>query len=226
MPINMISAQSITNTSLYPYNQTNPKLINNITGQFDRIISMNMDKLDYALKDLPVVKIAGPPLSTLNFTITNSSGKIVLADKILTDSSGYATYSFNLTSFTRGIYLATINKGDIKSMEEFGVNLSLDCTPTSILTTKDSYYLGDAILIFGKAAPDCLLQVSLSDPDDKLTKSQQVMTGEMGIFSVFDFKIPKEGPTGIWSLEAASESFHLSTKFNVLPPTSSHINNS
>ncbi|MDE1725630.1 MAG: hypothetical protein KGH76_07035, partial [Thaumarchaeota archaeon] len=106
------------------------------------------------------------------------------------------------------------------------VDLSLDCTPTSILTTKDSYYRGDFILIFGKTDPNCLMQVVLTDPNDKQAKFQQAMSDKQGIFSVFDFKIPIDGPTGTWSLETRSESHHLSTKFAVLSPISSPLKQS
>ncbi len=231
--------KSVANAT-FSYSKWNPATKSNIENTVSRsfsftiysnksaddlgpVIAVNMDRLSYAQIDMPTIKIIGPPSSIMNLTITDSSGEERLADIITTDGAGFATYSFGLASYTPGTYHVTISKGDIESEVEFGVGLSLDCIPTNLLTTKDLYHPGDFIILFGKTGPDCLLQLSMTDPNGTQTRSEQTISDKQGRFAAFNFNIPLAGPTGTWTLEAQSESYHISTKIAVQSRVSSPL---
>ena len=86
---------------------------------------MALNKLNYEVTDKPILNISGPPSSTLNLVIVDPSYKEKFSDTILLGSDGLATYSFNLTSYTPGIYSAVINRGNDKVVKSFAIGLQI-----------------------------------------------------------------------------------------------------
>ncbi|MGI0088166.1 MAG: hypothetical protein ACREBI_09455 [Nitrosotalea sp.] len=174
-----------------------------------------LDKLNYQITDKPVLSISAPPASTLNLVIVDPSDKEKFSDTILVGPSGFTTYSFNLTSYTPGIYSAVLTRGDDKTGNDFAVGLQTGCGQISLRTVKDIHLPGDGILIFGNANPDCIIQLSLTDPNGQDIKSEQIFVDKTGIFSAFDFRIPDNGASGTWRLDATSGINHKSLDINV-----------
>ncbi|MDE1862928.1 MAG: hypothetical protein KGI33_08455 [Thaumarchaeota archaeon] len=173
-------------------------------------ISAHLDKLNYQVTDKPVLSISGVPSSTLSLVVIDPSDQEKFSDSILLGQDGFATYSFNLTSFTPGVYSLALTRGSDKTVLQFAVGLDTGCGQISLQATKDSYLPGDTILLFGKANPDCLLQVSLSDPNNVQIKSEQTFVDKSGIFHSFDLRIPDDGMAGTWRIDATSGIDHRS----------------
>ena len=174
-------------------------------------ITATLDKISYQNTDKPVVTVTGPSSSTLNLIIVDPSDKQKFADIIKLGSDGLATYSFNLTSYTPGIYSAVVSHAEEKVEKSFAVGLSTTGTgKISISTVKDSYLPGDNIIIIGTINSNSLLQISLTDPNGQVIKTVQTFSDKTGHFSSFDFSIPPVATPGTWKLDGTSGVNHSS----------------
>jgi len=178
-------------------------------------LTLSMDKLNYQNVDKPVINISGPPSSTLNLVVIDPSGKQKFADTIHVDSNGFVIYSFNVTSYTPGIYAAVIERGNNKAVANFAIGLQTGSGSITMKTIKDTYLLGDNIIILGKSNPNTILRITLTDPNSVTVKSQDTFTDKTGIFSSTDFRIPGDGSIGIWKLEATSGVNHIGLDLTV-----------
>src|SRR5574340_1169002 len=174
-------------------------------------ITATLDKISYQNTDKPVITVTGPSSSTLNLIIVDPSDKQKFADIINLGSDGLASYSFNLTSYTPGIYSAVVSHAEEKVEKSFAVGLSTTSTgKISISTVKDSYLPGDNIIIIGTANLNSLLQISLTDPNGQIIKVVQTFSDKTGHFSSFDFSIPPNATPGTWKLDGTSGVNHSS----------------
>jgi hypothetical protein len=179
------------------------------------ILTATLNKLNYEVTDKPILNISGPPTSTLNLVIVDPSNKEKFSETILVGSDGLATYSFNLTSYTPGIYSAVVTRGNDKVVKNFAIGLQIGSGQIKIKTIKDIYFPGDNIIMLGNSNPNTIIQLTLTDPNGVPVKSEQVFTDKNGIFSAFDFRIPTEGAIGNWKLDATSGINHYSVNINV-----------
>ncbi|HET7336505.1 MAG TPA: hypothetical protein VFJ23_01265 [Candidatus Nitrosotalea sp.] len=173
-------------------------------------ITATLDKLSYQNTDNPVVSVTGPSSSTINLIIVDPSDKQKFADIINLGSNGQASYSFNLTSYTPGIYSAVVSHAEEKVEKSFAVGLSTNTGTITLKTVKDSYLPGDNIIIIGTANANSLLQITLTDPNGQIVKSVQTFTDKTGHFSSFDFSIPSISVPGTWKLDGISGVNHVS----------------
>ncbi len=173
-------------------------------------ITATLDKLSYQNTDKPVVSVTGPSSSTINLIIVDPSDKQKFADIINLGSDGQASYSFNLTSYTPGIYSAVVSHAEEKVEKSFAVGLSTSSGLILLNTVKDSYLPGDNIIIIGTANANSLLQISLTDPNGQIVKSIQTFSDKTGHFSSFDFSIPSVAVPGTWKLDGTSGVNHVS----------------
>jgi len=178
-------------------------------------IIVSMDKLNYQNVDKPAINVSGPPSSTLNLVIVDPSGKQKFSDAILIGPDGFVTYSFNVTSYTPGIYAAVITRGNDKATANFAIGLQTGSGNITLKTIKDTYLLGDNIIILGKSNPNTIIRITLTDPNGVVVKSQDTFTDKTGIFSSTDFRIPGDGSIGIWKLEATSGINHKSLDLTI-----------
>ncbi|MDE1728213.1 MAG: hypothetical protein KGH81_03405 [Thaumarchaeota archaeon] len=174
-------------------------------------ITATLDKISYQNTDNPVVSITGPPSSTLNLIIVDPSDTQKFADIVNLGSSGQATYSFNLTSYTPGIYSAVVSHAEEKVQVPFAVGLSTNTGKISLSIVKNSYLPGDNIIIIGTTAnANSLLQISLTDPNGQIVKTEQTFSDKTGHFSSFDFNLPSTAIPGTWKLDGTSGVNHSS----------------
>jgi hypothetical protein len=147
--------------------------------------------------------------------IIDPSGKQKFADTIGVDPTGFVIYSFNVTSYTPGIYSAVIERGNDKAVANFAIGLPTGSGSIDMKTVKDTYLLGEPIIILGKSNPNTIIRITLTDPNGVIEKSQDTFTDKTGIFSSTDFRIPGDGTPGIWKLEATSGVNHKPLNFTV-----------
>ncbi len=177
----------------------------------DQHITATLDNLSYQNTDKPVISVTGPPFSTLNLIIVDPSDTQKFADIINLGSSGQATYSFNLTSYTPGIYAAVVSHAEEKVEKSFAVGLSTNTGKIKLSTVKSSYLPGDNIIIIGTTEnTNSLLQLSLTDPNGQVIKSVQTFSDKTGHFSSFDFILPSIATPGTWKLDGTSGVNHSS----------------
>lgn len=179
------------------------------------MLQLTLNKLNYLVTDKPILNISGLRSSTLNLVIVDPSDKEKYSDTVLLGPDGFTTYSFNLTSYTPGIYSAVLSRGNDKVVKEFAVGLTTGSGIIKIRTIKDVYFPGDNIIILGNANSDTIIQLSLSDPHGIPVKTEQTFTDKNGIFSAFDFRIPGDGASGDWKLDATSGINHVSMPLTV-----------
>lgn len=182
-----------------------------------------LNQLTYQLTDKPVLSITGPPGSKLNLIVIDPSDQEKFSDTVNLAQDGIATYSFNLTSYTPGIYSIAITRGNDKVVKEFAVGLQTGCGQMSIRTTQSTYFPGDNLLIFGNANPNCVVQLSLTNPSGQLVKTEQDFVDKSGLFSSFDFRIPDDGASGTWRLDVTSGLDHISYNIEVTLPSTVSI---
>ncbi|MHB8601607.1 MAG: hypothetical protein ACYC9R_03075 [Nitrosotalea sp.] len=173
-------------------------------------ITATLDKLSYQNTDEPVIRITGPSSSTINLIIIDPSDKQKFADIINLGSDGQASYAFNLTSYTPGIYSAVVSHAEEKVEKSFAVGLSTSTGKITLNTVKDSYLPGDNIIIIGSANANSLLQITLTDPNGQIIKSIQTFSDKTGHLSSFDFSIPSIAVPGTWKLDGTSGVNHES----------------
>ncbi|MDE1830175.1 MAG: hypothetical protein KGI25_07615, partial [Thaumarchaeota archaeon] len=207
-----ISSTAITGTYIITASQGSDQVVLAIgVGQDPvQILRATLDKLNYQVTDKPLLSVSGPPGSTLNVVGIDPSDQEKFSDTISLGQDGFASYSFNLTSYTPGIYAIAITRGNDKVVDQFAVGLQTGCGQISLQTTQSKYNPGDNILLFGNANPNCIVQISLSDPNGIITHSEQQFTDKQGRFSVFDFRIPDNGMGGTWKMDATSGINHKS----------------
>src|SRR5205807_2562646 len=82
-----------------------------------------------------------------------TSGKQKCADTVLLGADGLLAYSFHVTSYTPGLYAAVVTRGNDKATTNFAIGLVTSCGQITMKPVKDTYLLGDNIIILGNANP-------------------------------------------------------------------------
>src|SRR5207245_10987798 len=139
-------------------------------------LTVSLDRLNYLNTDKPIVNISGPPSSTLNLVIVDPSDKQKFADTVSLGTDGLATYSFNLTSYTPGVYSVVITRGNDKAVTQFSVGVPFGCGQISLQSIKTVYVQADSIIIIGTANPNTIIRLSLTDPNEASVKSIQTLS--------------------------------------------------
>ncbi len=216
-----IDPAAITGTYVITASQGSDQVSQYIGVGVDPVVQLTatLNQLNYQLTDKPILSITGPPGATLNLVIIDPSDQEKFSDTVLLAQDGIATYSFNLTSYTPGIYSVALTRGNDKVVKEFSVGLQTGCGQMSVRTVQDTYFPGDSLLIFGNANPNCILDLTLADPNGQEIKDEQTFVDKSGLFSSFDFRIPDDGIAGTWKLDVTSGIDHISYNVNVVLPT-------
>jgi len=168
------------------------------------VIIMRPDKLNYKAGDIAVIELRGPPSSTLSLLILDPSDKSKYEDAITLGLDGSASYNLDLKGYSSGVYSIVVKRAGVEYSEVFTVGLQTGSGEIKIRTTKDTYTLGETILVLGSSSKNILLTITLSDPDDKIVKRKETFTNKEGIFSEDSFRIPLSAKDGIWTITAAS----------------------
>ena len=182
-----------------------------------------MDSLNYKTSEKPKINIIGPPSATVSLIIIDPSDKQKFADSFSLGVDGYHTYTFNLTSFTSGIYTAVISRGNVHAENKFSVGLQTSTGKVTLRTLQETYHPGDPILLIGDSNPNVIITVSLTDPNGIKVKTQDVFTDKKGTYSSSVFRIPSNAQSGVWKLEAGSGVNHVSKDLTVTQSTEGGI---
>ncbi|MGI0072266.1 MAG: hypothetical protein ACREA3_00430, partial [Nitrosotalea sp.] len=176
-----------------------------------------MDKMYYNGTDTAHVTISGPPSTSVNLVILDSTSlQQKLATVVHLDPNGTGTFSFNLTSYNYGIYNAMIGYGYDRVKIGFGVGI-LPAESGGILVfylPKSDYKPSEIIPIQGYIQPNSIVQMDMIDPFGITENSTQITSNSSGSFWM-ELGVPHNAVNGTWSLSATSGVNH-STRFIVV----------
>ena len=180
-------------------------------------VGVELDKLNYRAGETAIVSLSGEPTEIVSLLILNPSDKPVAnATSITLQLNGRASHSIDLTGYGSGVYHVIVNKGSAQSREIFTVGLGTGSREIDINTTKTEYRPGDQVLILGKAGPNVLITITMTDPDGNVIKVKETFSDKNEKISEDAFRIPSEATPGIWTINAKSGATFDNAKIEVL----------
>lgn len=180
-------------------------------GQLPTIpVNLEFDELNYSPGDIATIALTGKSSDIVSLLIIDPSDKPKGdAISITLGPDGTGKYELDLEGYGSGVYSAVISKGSAQNSEVFTVGLQTGSGEIQINTTKLDYAPGDPILILGDTGENVLLTISLADPDGNVLKERDTFSDKNGKISESTFRIPSDGKSGTWSINAKSGSnFH------------------
>ncbi len=178
-------------------------------------IVAKFDKLNYATSETAKMSIKGPARASVSILIIDPSDKALLSDNVVLGADGSADYEINLNGYKSGVHSIVLKYLKSQVEEVFAVGLSYGSGSINIQTTKQTYQLGDSILILGSTNKNVLLVLEMSDPQGNVVKRKETFTDKEGRFSDGTFRIPSDAEQGIWTIKASSGPNLAETKLNV-----------
>jgi len=187
-------------------------------GQLPTIpVNLEFDQLNYKAGDTAIISITGKASEIIGLLILDPSDQPKGDSISITlQPDGTRTYDLDLSGYTSGAYSAVISKGSAQSVEIFTVGLQTGSGEIKINTTKVSYLPGDSILILGDTSSNVLLTITLMDPDGNQIKVKETFSDKNGKISESSFRIPSDGKTGMWLINAKSGSNFDTKEIEVL----------
>ena len=187
-------------------------------GQLPTIpVNLEFDKLNYKASETAIISFTGKASDVISLLIIDPSDKPKEdAIPITLQEDATATYSLDLKGYSSGVYTAVINKGSTQNSEIFTVGLRTGSGEISINTTKEDYQPGDSILILGDTGSNVLLTITMTDPEGNVIKTKDTFSDKNGKISESSFRIPSDGESGKWMINAKSGSNYDNIEFEVL----------
>tara|TARA_B100000953_G_scaffold165906_1_gene136825 strand:- start:23 stop:628 length:606 start_codon:yes stop_codon:yes gene_type:complete len=180
-----------------------------------QLLIITMNKLNFNTTVPAIVNVVGPASTNISILVTDASGNEEISTSVMTDLTGHGRNVLDLNSLSAGVYTAIALKGNLQDTTKFSVGLVTGSGHITLSSTKDVYALGERVLIIGKTGTNSILSLSLIDPQDNTIRTQEIFSDSNGQF-VNTFRIPIDGETGIWKIEATSRLDHAATEFNVI----------
>jgi hypothetical protein len=177
------------------------------------------DKLNYATSETAKMAITGPAKANISILILDPSDKVVpdSADTITLGADGSAEYSLNLSGYKSGVFNVVLNYLQTETNVVFAVGLQQGSGQITIQTTKQTYQLGDSILILGTTdKPNVLLTLEMKDPDGNVVKHKEAFSNKERKFSDGTFRVPSDAEQGTWIIKASSGTNFAEAKLNVV----------
>ncbi|WP_268541306.1 biofilm-associated protein [Candidatus Nitrosotenuis cloacae] len=167
-------------------------------------IVAKFDKLNYATSDEARLTIQGPAKSTILLSIIDPSDKEKFTDSITMGLDGRKDYYISLKDYKSGVYSAVLQYLGTETNVVFAVGLQRGSGEIAMQATKQTYLLGEGILVLGSSKPNVLLTLEMSDPAGKIIKHKDVFTDKEGKFKDETFRVPADAEQGIWIIRASS----------------------
>jgi len=187
-------------------------------GQLPTIpVNLEFDKLSYKAGETAIITLSGKASEIINLLIIDPSDKPKgEAESITLQPDGRGTHSIELEGYASGVYTAVISKGSAQSTEVFTVGLQTGSGEIDINTTKLDYHPGDSVLILGDTGSNILLTITLINPEGEEIKFKETFSDKNGKISEGSFRIPSDGISGTWMINAKSGSNFDNEEINVL----------
>ncbi len=178
-------------------------------GQLPTIpANLEFDKLNYKASESAIITLSGKASEIISLLIIDPSDKPKgEAVSITLQPDGRGTHTVDLEGFGSGVYTAVISKGSAQSTEIFTVGLQTGSGEIDINTTKVEYNSGDSILILGETkSSNVLITLTMTDPEGNVIKTKETFSDKNKKISESSFRIPSDGKSGVWTINAKSGS--------------------
>tara|TARA_B100001142_G_scaffold280741_1_gene292138 strand:- start:80 stop:2248 length:2169 start_codon:yes stop_codon:yes gene_type:complete len=180
-------------------------------------INVKFDQENYQSTDTATISLIGKPSDTVKLLIIGPSGNIQEAEiEIKLQEDGRGKYELSLSGYNSGIYTAVIKKANSQSTEKFSVGLQLGSGKIEVNTTKPEYRIGEKILLLGETNSNVLLNVELIDPTEKVIRTLEIPSNNLGIFTEERLRIPTNGIVGTWKILVTSGVNQSTIEFDVI----------
>ena len=180
-------------------------------------VNVKFDQENYQSTDTATISLIGKPSDTVKLLIIGPSGNIQEAEiEIKLQEDGRGKYELSLSGYNSGIYTAVIKKANSQSTEKFSVGLQLGSGKIEVNTTKPEYRIGEKILLLGETNSNVLLNVELIDPTEKVIRTLEIPSNNLGIFTEERLRIPTNGIVGIWKILVTSGVNQSTIEFDVI----------
>src|SRR5438445_10500343 len=146
-----------------------------VHSSYSTEFNAKMDKMYYNNTDTAHVIISGPPSTPVNLTVIDSSSQQKLATVVHLDPNGTGTFSFNLISFSYGIYTAMVGQGYDSVKIGFGVGLLPSGIQINMRVIKSNFVPGELIQILGLGQSNSMINVALKNPYGTIENSTDVL---------------------------------------------------
>ena len=180
-------------------------------------VNVKFDQENYQSTDTATISLIGKPSDTVKLLIIGPSGNIQEAEiEIKLQEDGRGKYELSLSGYNSGIYTAVIKKANSQSTEKFSVGLQLGSGKIEVNTTKPEYRIGEKILLLGETNSNVLLNVELIDPTEKVIRTLEIPSNNLGIFTEERLRIPTNGIVGTWKILVTSGVNQSTIEFDVI----------
>ncbi|MEW6043417.1 MAG: biofilm-associated protein [Thermoproteota archaeon] len=167
-------------------------------------IVAKFDKLNYLTSEKAKLTLQGPAKALVSLLVIDPSDRAKISDNITLGLDGRAEYELSLTDYKSGVYSVVVKYQKFQTTVVFSVGLQTSSGPIQIQTTKQTYQLGDSILILGSTNPNVLLKIEMSDPNGNIIKRKEIFSDKEGKFSDGTFRVPSDADDGTWTIKASS----------------------
>ncbi|RJQ24862.1 biofilm-associated protein [Candidatus Parcubacteria bacterium] len=176
------------------------------------------DKLNYSTSENAKMLLTGPAKANISILILDPSDKVVpeSVDVITLGADGNAEYSISLSGYKSGVFTVVLTYLHSETNAVFAVGLQQGSGKIIMQTTKQTYQLGDSILVLGSTNKNVLLILEMSDPQGNVVKRKETFSDKEGKFSDGTFRIPSDAEQGIWTIKASSGPNLADVKLNVV----------
>ena len=173
-------------------------------------------KLNFAASETISIEIQGPSNAQIAIILIDSADREKFSDTLNLGPDGKESYKIKAGEIPTGAYTLNAKRGESSGSGVFTVGLTTGSGAISIQTTRDDYKQGEQILILGNTgAINVLLDITISDPNNKVIKKIETFSDRFGVFKIDNFRIPLDGATGMWKVNAKSGGNFKVTEFEV-----------
>ena len=180
-----------------------------------KIISTQLNNVNYANSDVAVVGITGEDSQDITFTIIDENDHERYTTTLELDPDGKRIFPINLSPFLPGLYTVLVSMASFQASDEFTVDLQSSWAPINLSMVETMYYPGDSIFVTGTSQPYTKIHLFLIDPDGTIINKKYTFTDENGSLSSVHFVIPSGELFGKWTITAKSGVISENFEFHV-----------
>ena len=182
----------------------------------EAILILDPIKLNFNVSENVDILIQGVSNGQVSLILIDSANREIFSDSINLGPDGIELYEISSDKLSSGAYTLSAQRGESTDEARFTVGFTTGSGAITVQTTRNDYLQGEQILILGKTnTKNVLLDVTISDPNGKVIKRFETFSDLSGVFKIDNFRIPMDGKTGIWKIDAKSGGNFKQTEFEV-----------
>jgi len=169
------------------------------------ILILRTQKLNFPSSENAKVSIQGQPNARVSLILIDSADREKFSDTVNLGPSGRVIYEVQTSELPAGAYTLNGKRGESSGSVVFTTGLTTGSGAISIQTTRDDYKQGDHVLILGNTGSiNVLLDITILDSNGTIIKKVETFSDRFGVFKIDNFRIPSDGETGTWTVNAKS----------------------